>query len=91
MSINEHDDRKLRCRMLGHEVAFAYCRAPGTNLPCRKILDCWFETFDVQSFLREHFSQEQIAQILTPPAPKIASLVDLIQQAQNRAKQNDVE
>ena len=91
MSIDEHDGRKLRCRMLGHEVDFAYCRAPGAELPCRKILDCWFETFDVEAFLREHYSEEQIAQILAPPAPKIASLVDLIQQAQQRARQNDVE
>jgi len=72
--------------MLGHEVGFAYCRAPGAELPCRKILDCWFETFDVEAFLREHYSEEEIGEVLAPPRPKLVSLVELIQQAQERAK-----
>jgi len=86
MGIEEHDGRKRRCGMLGHEVGFAYCRAPGAELPCRKILDCWFETFDIEAFLREHYSEEQIAEVLAPPRPKLVSLVELIQQAQERAK-----
>jgi len=70
--------------MLGHDLTFAYCRAPGRDLPCRKILDCWWETFDVRAFLAEHFSDEQIAEILAPRQDKVLSLIDLIRQAQDR-------
>ena len=62
MDRSEHDARERRCPMLGHPVAFAYCRQPGKDLPCRKLLDCWFETFDVRSFVQEHLSEDQIRQ-----------------------------
>ena len=86
MDIEQNDQRKIRCRMLGHEISFAYCRQPGNELPCRKILDCWFEKFDVEKFIQDHYSQEQINQIVAPPKPKMTSLVELIKQAQQRAK-----
>ena len=71
--------------MLGHEVTFSYCRRPARDLPCRKVLDCWWQAFDVEDFLRRHFSQEQLAGILAPPPPKVATLVELIEQARRRA------
>ena len=83
--IEGYDHRRRRCPMLGHELSFAYCRAPGKDLPCRKILDCWFETFDVRAFVREHFTDEQIRQALAPPADKMNTLVDLIQRARKDA------
>ena len=67
--------------MLGHEVPFSYCRSPAAELPCRKIFDCWWETFDVEGFIREHFSPEQIRKILAPSKPKTATIVDLIEKA----------
>ena len=50
--------------MLGHDLTFAYCRAPAKQLPCRKILDCWFETFDVGEkgrFDASHAAMKQLA------------------------------
>ena len=82
MTIDEHDKRCIRCRMLGHEVDFSYCRQAGGELPCRKILDCWFERFDVEEFIRRHYTPKQIDDILQAPKPKLTSLIDLIQQAQ---------
>ena len=67
--------------MLGHEVPFAYCRAPGRDLPCGKVFDCWYETFDVDAFLRSLFSEDDIARILTPRQDKMASLIELIERA----------
>ena len=84
--ITVHDARTHRCPMLGHDVPFAYCRAPARELPCRKVFDCWWETFDVEGFVRAHFREEDIEAILAPPAPKVATLVDLIR----RARQADV-
>ena len=75
--------------MLGHELNFAYCRSPGAELPCRKILDCWFQIFDVQSFLGQHFSQADIESILAPRRDKAATLIELIEKARNRANQEN--
>jgi hypothetical protein len=63
-------------------VTFAYCRQGGVKLPCRKILDCWFESFDVAEFVRAHYTPEQIDRFLAPPPPKLVSLYDLMRQAQ---------
>ncbi|MBN1436597.1 MAG: hypothetical protein JW936_05955 [Sedimentisphaerales bacterium] len=90
MSIDQNDQRTRRCPRLGHEINFEYCRkgsrVTGRDCPCRKILDCWFETFDVQAFMLENYGPEIIEQITALPQPKITSLIDLIQQAQQAAK-----
>ena len=87
--LNEHDQDVLpRCRRLGHEVAFGYCRQETGGKPCRLILDCWWEQFDVRSFLQAHLPEETMAQVerasLSPPPCKVLSLLDMIQQAKDR-------
>ena len=88
MSLDGHDDKKKYCRMLGHEIAFSYCRQTTSRQPCRKIFDCWFETFDIEGFMKEHFSDEELKALLAPPKPKMTSLVELIRQAQKNSKGN---
>lgn len=88
----DHDQDALpRCRRLGHEVAFGYCRQESSGKPCRLILDCWWERFDVRSFLQEHLPPETMAAVertgAAPPPPKVLSLLDLIQQAKERLAQ----
>jgi len=86
--INEHDQDLLRCRRLGHEVTFGYCRQETGGKPCRLVLDCWWECFEVRSFLRAHLPEETVAEVeragASPPPPKILSLVEMIQQAKER-------
>ncbi len=87
--LNEHDqDVLLRCCRLGHEVAFGYCRRETGGKPCRLILDCWWERFDVRAFLSAHLSEEDMAQVertgASSPPSKVLSLVDMIQQAKDR-------
>ena len=72
--------------MLGHEVNFHYCREGIGKLPCRKIFDCWFEHFDIKSFMNQHYTEQQIRQILAPPQPKMVSLFEMIRQAQDNAE-----
>jgi hypothetical protein len=81
VTIDAHDQCEAYCRMLGHSVPFGYCRRVADGLPCRKILDCWFERFDVTAFVRKHYTPEQIGRFLSPPKPKMASLVELIERA----------
>lgn len=91
--LNDHDsDLQLRCRRLGHEVTFGYCRQEKHGKPCRLILDCWWEQFDVRGFLQAHLSAEDLAQVerasVAPPPAKLLSLVEMIQQAKDRLKSN---
>jgi len=67
--------------MLGHDVTFKYCRAVQEGLPCRNILNCWHEKFEVKSYLEAHFTTEQIEVILSPPKAKLTSIVELIERA----------
>jgi hypothetical protein len=85
MDLNAHDDLETHCRMLGHEVPFKYCRSVSNDLPCRRVADCWFTQFDVAAWLSAHYTPEQIAQITAPPAPKLTSLLELIEKARKQA------
>ena len=82
--IDQHDQHKRYCPMLGHELHFSYCRSPGSDLPCRKIFDCWFRIFDVEGFIRGHFSQDDIEKINAPRRDKSLTLLELIEKARNR-------
>ncbi|HOO70834.1 MAG TPA: hypothetical protein PK926_03655 [Spirochaetota bacterium] len=80
------DSVELYCRKLGHYVTFRYCRTLAQGMPCSGIYDCAFEKIPVREYMAEHYSDEEIAAILAPPQPKMASIIELIQQAKkNRA------
>jgi hypothetical protein len=82
------DHRKRRCPRIGGPVDFAYCRTCGEGGGyCFKVLDCWWEIFDVRAHLRETLSEAQIAALMAKrPKPKVTSLVEMIQAAQERCK-----
>jgi glutathione S-transferase len=53
--------------------------------PCLKVVDCWWETFDIVRYLQEHLPEEQFARVLNArPKPKVASLVEIIAQTKQR-------
>ena len=87
------DPEKLerRCPRLGGEVTFGYCKVCGEEKePCFKIFDCWWERFDVVGYMRACLPPEtfhKLSKNRTPPG-KVASLVDLIRQAQDRVAQD---
>ncbi|MFZ1983048.1 MAG: hypothetical protein WAU91_01465 [Desulfatitalea sp.] len=82
------DDLERRCPRLGSAVRFGYCRScEEDRRPCFKVLDCWWEQFDVAAYFRQSLSQEVFERLACPPAPnKVASLVELIQKARERCK-----
>ena len=69
-------------------MTFGYCRQESRGKPCRLILDCWWERFDVRSFLQANLPEEAMAQVegagAAPPPSKVLSLVEMIQQAKDR-------
>lgn len=84
--MNRYDKHKSYCRMLGHEVPFTYCRAVKDNLPCSKIMDCWFGKIDIEEYMKENFTEEELEVIFAAPKPKMVSIYDMIKQAQDRNK-----
>ena len=84
----EFDETEGYCKMLGHFLNFSYCRSCNMNLPCSKVLDCWFQHFDIEKFINEHYSVEEQKKIFTPQKPKMQSLAEILEQAQQRLKQS---
>jgi hypothetical protein len=59
-----------------------------SGAPCFKVIDCWWETFDVVRYLKDHLAPEQLDRLLSArPKPKISSLVELIEQAKKRQQE----
>ena len=87
--IEQYDDKTIRCPRVGGEVNFRFCRFENNMLPCRWIVGCWEMRMDINTFLAEHYSREELDKIFVPPRPKIESLVDLIEKASKLKKGND--
>ena len=75
-----------RCPRLGNPVPFHYCKICGDQQqPCFKILDCWWEHFDVVQYLKDHLPEVQFNRLMErDPKPKVSSLIELIEQAKKR-------
>jgi hypothetical protein len=84
--IEEHDDKTIRCPKLGHEVNFKYCRVMNNRLPCGLIVGCWQTQMDIGQFLDDHYSEEELAQVLLPPKSKMESLMELVEKAKKVEK-----
>ncbi|MBW1715501.1 MAG: hypothetical protein JRJ77_06675 [Deltaproteobacteria bacterium] len=79
--IDQHDEETIRCPRIGGEVNFRFCRFENNMLPCRWIVGCWKSYIDIDTFLKDHYSTEELDQVFVPPKPKIQSLVNLIERA----------
>ena len=80
------DHLERRCPRLGGTVTVAYCRRTGEGrLPCPKVADCWWEMFDIATWLKNNLTPEELQQLLnTPVQPKLTHIFELIAQAQQR-------
>jgi len=89
VTLASFDDMQRRCPRLGGPVSFDYCCDSGEDQsPCFKVFDCWWERFDVVGYFRQRLSAEAFGRLkCAPPPNKMASLVDLIQQAKARTQQ----
>ncbi len=73
-----HDGREVYCRMLGHVLAFRYCRTMQEGLPCGRILDCWFELMDIRSFVAGNYSREEQEKIFAPAPSRLDTLYGVV-------------
>ncbi len=84
--IEQYDNVEGYCKMLGHFLNFKYCRSVNKELPCAKVLDCWFQNFPVQEFIETNYTEEEQKKISEPPKAKIQSLSEILEQAQKRLR-----
>jgi hypothetical protein len=78
-----------RCPRLGNPVPFKYCKTCGDDQQtCFKIIDCWWEYFDIVQYLKDNLPGEQFNRLIAaePPKNRVTSLVELIEQARQRNK-----
>jgi len=86
--IEQHDDETIRCPKLGGEVNFKYCRIMNNRLPCGWIAGCWQVRMDINKFLADHYSKEELEPIFSPPKPKMETLVELIEKAKKARRES---
>jgi hypothetical protein len=82
----DRDNEIRRCPRLGGPVSFSYCmEGSESKLPCWKVIDCWWEIFDVKTYLKENLPEEDFRALLDQkPKSKIESILELIEKAKNR-------
>lgn len=81
------------CPKLGHPIRFSYCMQAAMNeagaaKPCNKIMDCWWETFDIQSFLQDTLPEADYLALFNKETGnrRAASLFDALERAlENKA------
>ena len=58
MSEQNIDSLKRQCPRLGSPIPFNYCMMSGEDDGiCWKILDCWWEIFDVEAYLKANMPE----------------------------------
>jgi len=90
--LDEHDERSRRCPRLGHEVSFHYCRTQEGDKLCPRILDCWWEMFDVRAFLEENLGPDDVQRLeQRKRTDKRISILQILQDAQRRVSESGSE
>jgi hypothetical protein len=84
--LKTQEDLWIRCPRLGGETPFTYCLKEGGDMPCARIVVCWQAFFPVETHLRKMLSSRRWeAFTQRKPQEKIASLLELVEEA----KKND--
>ncbi|RJP19906.1 MAG: hypothetical protein C4527_26270 [Candidatus Omnitrophota bacterium] len=83
-----HDEReKWRCPQLGGPVHFEYCRRMNRNLPCHQLYKCWSEEFDVDDYVKQNFTEEEIVNVFhTPPLGRVGTIFDVLRRVEEAKK-----
>jgi len=89
MDDQTRDNLERRCPRLGSDIPFRYCMLSGEDdFPCGKILDCWWETFDVETYLKANLPESLFKGLVSPrPRDKVASLLKIVEQTKKRIGQ----
>jgi len=83
----DKDNLQIRCPRLGGPVPFTYCKKTGHDgQPCFKVMDCWWQHFDVRAYLKKNLTEEAFNALLGQrPRPKLTGILELIEQARQNS------
>jgi hypothetical protein len=71
--------------MLGGQVTFKYCRTMVEGLPCRNVVGCWQEEFEIIEFLEDNYTPDELARSVgSPRKSRLSRLFDAIDRAKDR-------
>ena len=88
--VDRYDQLELRCSRLGGEVKFSYCRKEGGNLPCLRVVTCWYPFFPIEQHLKETMSAESWNSFVSQmPKDKITTLLELVEAARRHSQIKD--
>ena len=87
--IETYDKQHGYCPKLGHHLNFKYCRSEKGAEPCAKIYDCWFEKFDINTYMKQHFEEIDHSRETSTVPNKMLTLLELIQKAQTRQQEKE--
>ena len=74
------NDKEIYCRKLGHHVPIKYCLSPGQPGFCGSFRNCWFPYIeDVDAFLKERFSEDEITAAAETSTPKITGIISVLE------------
>ena len=81
----EIDNQLIRCPKLGDEMTFAYCLREADDLPCARIMQCWFRSFDVEALLKEGLTSDEWNRFTgAEPKDKVSSIIEMIEKVKRQ-------
>ncbi len=82
--LEQYDSNMIRCPRIGGYVNFKLCRSENNMLPCGFVVGCWQMQIDINEYLSEHFSKEELDKAFVPPKSKLESIVATMEKAKQR-------
>ena len=84
------DEELIRCRKLGHNLNFSYCRKEELGQPCRSILDCWFSRINILEYLNNQFGITFLREFLEKTKKdKMSSIIEIVERATKEDKEEE--
>lgn len=76
---------EIYCTQLGMITRISYCFSANEGLPCRNIIGCWEQRFDIVGYLLSKYSDDQLKQIFGDfPKSRIMRIFDAMEAARNK-------
>ena len=84
-----HDSKEIRCRKLGHDLTFKYCRKESMDEPCARIIDCWFSRIGVLEYLNNQFGTKFLHEFVNRERKgKLSSILEMIDRHKGETKED---
>ena len=87
---NQHDNDKIYCRKLGHDVNFGYCRKESITDPCSRIVRCWIEQMDITNYLEQKYGAAFVDDFTGRESKdKITSIIEILEKEKKRTQKEN--